>query len=89
MEEERPSEDTTSELQEQSKRSSGILIGGIAVVVLLIIAALFLPPISLGERFRGSSETTAANTPTASPTETETTVASNPSIPGEIGRAHV
>ncbi len=85
MEEERPSEDTTSEMEEQSKRSSGILIGGIAVVVLLIIAALFLPPISLGERLSGGSgDNTAANTPTASPTETETTVASNPSIPGEI-----
>ena len=54
-------------------------------MVLLIIAGLFLPPISLGERLSGGSgDNTAANTPTASPTETETTVASNPSIPGEI-----
>lgn len=85
MEEERPSEDTTSEMEEQPKRASGFLIGGVVVVVLLIIAALFLPPISLGERLSGgNSDTTAANTPAASPTETETMVASNPSIPGEV-----
>lgn len=85
MEEERPSEDTPSEMEEQTKRASGLLIGGVALVVLLIIAALFLPPISLAERLSGGNDnTTAANTPTASPTETETTVASNPSIPGEV-----
>lgn len=85
MEEERPSEDTTSAREGQSTRPSGLLIGGVVVVVLLIIAALFLPPISLGQRLSGGdSDTTAENTPTASPTETETTVASNPSIPGEV-----
>lgn len=90
MEEERQSEDTTSEIEEQTPTSSGpsgMLIGGIVVVVLLIIAGLFLPPISLGERLGlgGSNEdTTTESSPTASPTETETAVASNPSIPGEV-----
>ena len=88
MEEERPSEDTTSEIEEQTPTSngpSGMLIGGIIVVVLLIVAGLFLPPISLGQRLGlgGNDEATATeSSPTASPTET--TVASNPSIPGEV-----
>lgn len=95
MEEERPSVDTTSEIEEQEmeeqtvtgNRPSGMLIGGIVVVVLLIIAGLFLPPISLGERLGlggGAEETTTESSPTASPTEAETVVASNPSIPGEV-----
>ncbi|MCA9942144.1 MAG: SH3 domain-containing protein [Anaerolineales bacterium] len=91
MEEERPSEDTTSEIEEQTSaetRPSGMLIAGIVVVVLLIIAGLFLPPISLGERLGlGGGEDTAetsSDSPTASPTEVETAVASNPSIPGEV-----
>ena len=89
MEEERPSEDTTSEIEEQTpagNRPSGLLIAGVVVVVILIIAGLSLPPISLWERIGlGSNEETAADTsPTASPTEAETVVASNPSIPGEV-----
>ncbi|MCB8948499.1 MAG: SH3 domain-containing protein [Ardenticatenaceae bacterium] len=85
MEEERPSEDTTSEEMEQPVRS-GLLIGGIALIVILVIAALFLPPFSLGERLRsgGEEDVAAADSPTASPTETETVVASNPSIAGEV-----
>ncbi len=93
MEEERPSADTTSEIEEQElegqqqtgSRPVGFVIGGVAVIVLLVIAALFLPPFSLGERLGGGNEETAAeNSPTASPTEAETVVASNPSIPGEV-----
>ncbi len=96
MEEERPSADTTSEIEEQEhnmeeptpaeRRPSGMLIGGVVVVVLLIIAGLFLPPISLGQRLGmgGDEETTTDSSPTASPTEAETVVASNPSIPGEV-----
>ncbi|MEZ4594599.1 MAG: SH3 domain-containing protein [Chloroflexota bacterium] len=86
MEEERPSEDTPSEMEQQTGRS-GLLIGGIVLVVLLIIAGLFLPPISLGQRLGGGSseeETTAESDPTIAPTEAETAVASNPSIPGEV-----
>lgn len=95
MEEERPSTDTTSEIEEQefeeqtptSSGPSGMLIGGVVVVVLLIIAGLFLPPISLGQRLGlggSDDETTTESSPTASPTEAETVVASNPSIPGEV-----
>jgi hypothetical protein len=85
MEEERPSQDTPSESEAPTTRPSGMLIAGIVVVVLLIIAGLFLPPISLGQRLAGGDEaTSAANTPTASPAETETTIASTPSIPGEV-----
>ena len=87
MAEERPSEDTTSEIEEQMPTSngpSGMLIGGIVVVALLIIAGLFLPPISLGQRLGlgGGEENTAETSPTASPTET--VAASNLSIPGEV-----
>ncbi|WP_420628897.1 SH3 domain-containing protein [Candidatus Leptofilum sp.] len=84
MEEERPSEDTPSEMEQPAR--SGLLIGGIVLVVILIIAGLFLPPISLGERlgFGGDEEATAESSPTASPTEAETAVASNPSIAGEV-----
>ena len=87
MEEERPSQDTPSEMEDQaSSGPSGMFIAGIALVAILIIAGLFLPPISLGERlgFGGSDEeTTTETSPTASPTETETGTVSNPSIPGE------
>lgn len=95
MEEERPSEDTTSEIEELEReeqtptanRPSGMLIGGIVVVVLLIVAGLLLPPISLGQRLGlggSDAEATTESSPTASPTEAETVVASNPSIPGEV-----
>ncbi|GJM40851.1 MAG: hypothetical protein DHS20C20_11330 [Ardenticatenaceae bacterium] len=84
MEEERPSEDTTSENKQPAR--SGLLIGGIALVVILIIAGLFLPPISLGERlgFGGEEDATAESSPTTAPTEAETVAASNPSIAGEV-----
>ena len=85
MEEERPSEDTTSEMEDQPQRS-GLLIGGIAVIVILVIAASLLPPFSLGQRlgFGGGDDNTSDSSPTASPTEAETVVASNPSIAGEV-----
>lgn len=84
MEEERPSQDTPSNMEEFYR--SGLLIGGVVLVVILIIAGLFLPPISLGQRLSGGSEaeTSAQNNPTAAPTEAETAVASNPSIAGEV-----
>jgi Bacterial SH3 domain len=89
MEEEQPSVETPSEIEEQSptgSRPSGMLIAGIVVVALLIIAGLFLPPISLGQRLGlgGDDATTTETSPTAAPTETETAVASNPSIPGVV-----
>ncbi|WP_420641131.1 glycosyl hydrolase family 18 protein [Candidatus Leptofilum sp.] len=84
MEEERPSEDTTSEIEQPAR--SGMLVGGIVLVVILIIAGLFLPPISLGERlgFGGEEDTTTESSPTAAPTEAETVAASSPSIAGEV-----
>ncbi|MCA9898785.1 MAG: SH3 domain-containing protein [Ardenticatenaceae bacterium] len=85
MEEERPSEDSTSETEQQSSRQ-GLLVGGVLLVVLLVIAAMFLPPFSLGERLGlgGGDETATQESPTAAPTEAETAVASNPSILGEV-----
>lgn len=77
MEEERPSEDTTSEVEGTNKRATGLIIAGIVVVVLLIAAGLYLLS-------RGNSDNTADTSPTAAPTETETVAASNPSIPGQV-----
>ncbi|MCA9936400.1 MAG: SH3 domain-containing protein [Anaerolineales bacterium] len=59
---------------ETPKRSSGLLIAGFVVVAVLIIAALFLPPISLGERLSGGSDdTTPAETAdTATPVSEDT-----------------
>ena len=73
MEEERPSEDSTSEYEETtSSRPSGLLIGGIILVAILIIAGLSLPPISIWERLGGGNEDTVAETDdeaTAAPTK--------------------
>ena len=49
MSEER--QDETQSVDE--KKNSSLLIGGFALVIVLVIIALFLPPISLGERLRG------------------------------------
>lgn len=85
MEEERPSEEANSEIEEQSStgnRPSGLLIAGIVVVALLIIAGLVMLGQQLG--LGSGNETVADNTPTSAPAETETAVVSSPSIPGEV-----
>lgn len=78
MEEERPSEDSTSEIEEKNKNVKRFAVVGTIIVALLIIAGVYL-------LFQGGSDSGTVDTsPTAAPTEAETAVVSNPSIAGEV-----
>ncbi len=95
MEEERPLTETEETLHTPAEeptpdnngsgKSSKFIIIGFVVVAILVLIGLSLPPFSLGERLGltgGTAATTAADDPTAAPTQE--TVKNNPAIPGEF-----